>query len=213
MLITRACVEQNLYRRCSDSALLMQHRDSARAELNAFVFVMPPLVPASCLVPTFGNPCQRPPGIVVHAPGAAFVQPGMRKGILPSILAALISARAATRAALKEATAPAQRAVLDSRQKALKLTANALYGFTGARLARLAPGPPLPASCIEGTTLVLILAQSGWLLLQMLRLHCQKSSAVSHHLTEEQWAQAVWGFVPVVAFWTSYLMPLAWSVP
>jgi DNA polymerase delta subunit 1 len=57
----------------------------------------------------------------------------VRKGILPSILAALISARAATRAALKQATAPAQRAVLDSRQKALKLTANALYGFTGAK--------------------------------------------------------------------------------
>ena len=59
------------------------------------------------------------------------MQPGTRKGILPSILAALISARAATRAQLKQATAPAQRAVLDSRQKALKLTANALYGFTG----------------------------------------------------------------------------------
>lgn len=60
------------------------------------------------------------------------MKPEIRKGILPSILAALINARAATRAALKEATAPAQKAVLDSRQKALKLTANALYGFTGA---------------------------------------------------------------------------------
>lgn len=62
------------------------------------------------------------------------MKPEIRKGILPSILAALINARAATRAALKEATAPAQKAVLDSRQKALKLTANALYGFTGGML-------------------------------------------------------------------------------
>ena len=65
--------------------------------------------------------------------GAKYVKAEIRKGILPSILAALMNARAATRAALKEvpADAAAQRAVLDSRQKALKLTANALYGFTG----------------------------------------------------------------------------------
>ncbi len=65
--------------------------------------------------------------------GAKYVKPEIRKGILPSILAALMNARAATRAALKEVPAdqPAQKAVLDSRQKALKLTANALYGFTG----------------------------------------------------------------------------------
>ena len=65
------------------------------------------------------------------AAGDVYVKPEIRKGILPSILAALINARAATRVALKEATTPAQMAVLDSRQKALKLTANALYGFTG----------------------------------------------------------------------------------
>ena len=61
------------------------------------------------------------------------MKPEIRKGILPSILAALMEARAATRAALKQVPAGqlAQRAVLDSRQKALKLTANALYGFTG----------------------------------------------------------------------------------
>ena len=60
--------------------------------------------------------------------------PEIRRGILPTILAALIHARAATRAALKEATSAGQVAVLDSRQKALKLTANALYGFTGTDL-------------------------------------------------------------------------------
>ena len=71
--------------------------------------------------------------------GAKYVKPEIRKGILPSILAALMEARAATRAALKEVPADqlAQRAVLDSRQKALKLTANALYGFTGEVLVLL----------------------------------------------------------------------------
>lgn len=64
--------------------------------------------------------------------GAAFVPPGVREGILPNILAALITARAATREAIKLASDnPAACAVLDSRQKALKLVANALYGFTG----------------------------------------------------------------------------------
>lgn len=74
------------------------------------------------------------------------MKPEVRKGILPSILAALINARAATRAALKEATKPAQMAVLDSRQKALKLTANALYGFTGAPYILPPPQHAVPVS-------------------------------------------------------------------
>jgi DNA polymerase delta subunit 1 len=63
--------------------------------------------------------------------GDTFVKSGIRKGILPTILAALIQARSATRQLLKETDDAAQRSVLESRQKALKLTANALYGFTG----------------------------------------------------------------------------------
>ena len=75
--------------------------------------------------------------LTVTPTGAIFTKPELRPGILPSILAALISARAATRAQLATTTAPAQRAVLDSRQKALKVTANALYGFTGAQASPL----------------------------------------------------------------------------
>lgn len=66
--------------------------------------------------------------------GAFYVKANVRPGILPSILAALMTARATTRAALKTATDKSERAVLDGRQKALKLTANALYGFTGAQV-------------------------------------------------------------------------------
>ncbi len=84
------------------------------------------------------------------------MKPEIRKGILPSILAALMEARAATRAALKQVPADqlAQRAVLDSRQKALKLTANALYGFTGGVLAF--PG------VTGGTVVVLLYLSQCW---------------------------------------------------
>lgn len=69
------------------------------------------------------------------------------QGILPSILAALMSARTRTRDALKRLPGEdaAARAVLDSRQKALKVMANALYGFTGG----LGPGP-LRDWCMRG---------------------------------------------------------------
>ena len=73
------------------------------------------------------------------------MKPGVRPGLLPGILAALIAARAATRAELKATASPAQRTVLDSRQKALKLAANALYGFTGAPTLTL-PYTALPYS-------------------------------------------------------------------
>ena len=54
------------------------------------------------------------------------MKPSVRRSLLGSILAALVGARKTTRAALKGEASPAQRAVLDSRQKALKLCANAL---------------------------------------------------------------------------------------
>ena len=83
----------------------------------------------------------------------------VRPGILPSILSALMDARARTRDALKRLPASPQgqaqqqqqqgglAAVLDSRQKALKLTANALYGFTGAGASPL-QCVPLADSCL-----------------------------------------------------------------
>ena len=95
------------------------------------------------------------------AAGAAFVKPQVRQGLLPSILAALVSARKQTRAALKAEASSAQRAVLDSRQKALKLCANALYGFTGqaqssSQLAVVCPVHVLPRKhCTVGLIMIL----------------------------------------------------------
>eukprot|EP00898_Chlorokybus_atmophyticus_P005186 jgi/Chlat1/5669/Chrsp37S00424 len=68
--------------------------------------------------------------------GAKFVKNNVIKGVLPRICKALISARA-----------EAQRAVLDGRQKALKLCANALYGYTGAGASRL-QAVPIADSCL-----------------------------------------------------------------
>ncbi len=80
--------------------------------------------------------------------GDSFVKPHIRPGILPSVLAALIQARATTRTLLKHEPDPTRRAVLDSRQKAIKLVANALYGFTGAGASPL-QCVPLADSCLS----------------------------------------------------------------
>lgn len=64
--------------------------------------------------------------------GGSFVKPSVRKGILPMILEDLINARKQARAQLAKETDPFKKAVLDGRQLALKVSANSVYGFTGA---------------------------------------------------------------------------------
>lgn len=53
-------------------------------------------------------------------------------GILPEILKNLINARADARMLMEQTKNPFQKKVLDGRQLALKITANSLYGQTGA---------------------------------------------------------------------------------
>ncbi|KAF8884972.1 DNA polymerase family B-domain-containing protein [Infundibulicybe gibba] len=60
-----------------------------------------------------------------------------RKGLLPTILEDLISARKRAKADLKNEKDPFKRAVLDGRQLALKISANSVYGFTGATIGKL----------------------------------------------------------------------------
>ncbi|KAF8661353.1 hypothetical protein AX16_001448 [Volvariella volvacea WC 439] len=66
-----------------------------------------------------------------------FVTPKRRKGLLPTVLEDLISARKRAKADLKKETDPFKRAVLDGRQLALKISANSVYGFTGATIGKL----------------------------------------------------------------------------
>lgn len=61
----------------------------------------------------------------------------MRKGLLPEILESLLSARKKAKADLKNETDPFKRSVLDGRQLALKISANSVYGFTGAQVGKL----------------------------------------------------------------------------
>jgi len=72
-----------------------------------------------------------------------FVDGVVRKGLLPSILEGLLAARKAAKKELKacDPSHETRRKVLHGRQLALKLSANSVYGFTGAM------NGPLP--CLE----------------------------------------------------------------
>jgi DNA polymerase delta subunit 1 len=79
-----------------------------------------------------------PPEAYTKAPtGDVFVKSTQFKGILPEILEELLSARKRAKQDLKKATDPLERAVLDGRQLALKISANSVYGFTGATVGQL----------------------------------------------------------------------------
>ncbi|XP_069047871.1 DNA polymerase delta catalytic subunit [Lepisosteus oculatus] len=69
--------------------------------------------------------------------GDYFVKSSVRKGLLPEILENLLSARKRAKAELKGETDPFKKQVLDGRQLALKVSANSVYGFTGAQVGKL----------------------------------------------------------------------------
>lgn len=69
--------------------------------------------------------------------GNHFVKTKVRRGLLPMILDELLSARKRAKKAMKEATDPLVRDVLNGRQLALKISANSVYGFTGATQGQL----------------------------------------------------------------------------
>ncbi|KAG6450054.1 DNA polymerase delta catalytic subunit [Manduca sexta] len=66
-----------------------------------------------------------------------FVKANIRKGLLPEILESLLAARKKAKADLKDEKDPFKRSVLDGRQLALKISANSVYGFTGAQVGKL----------------------------------------------------------------------------
>ncbi|KAL3630140.1 DNA polymerase delta catalytic subunit [Castilleja foliolosa] len=79
-----------------------------------------------------------PPECVNKTPsGEIFVKSNLQKGILPEILEELLTARRRAKADLKEAKDLFEKAVLDGRQLALKISANSVYGFTGATVGQL----------------------------------------------------------------------------
>lgn len=74
---------------------------------------------------------------VVTPNGDYFVTTKLRHGILPIILNELISARERAKTDLKNEKDPFKRDVLNGRQLALKISANSVYGFTGATVGKL----------------------------------------------------------------------------
>jgi len=59
------------------------------------------------------------------------------EGILPRILTRILDARAKAKAEMAQETDAFKKAVLDGRQLALKISANSVYGFTGATVGLL----------------------------------------------------------------------------
>ena len=69
--------------------------------------------------------------------GHRFLRSDVRKGLLPMILQDLLASRRRAKDLMAAATDPMERAVYDGRQLALKLSANSVYGFTGALAGKL----------------------------------------------------------------------------
>jgi DNA polymerase delta subunit 1 len=66
-----------------------------------------------------------------------FVKSEVFPGVLPEILKELLRARKETRAQMARESDPLTKSVLNCRQLAIKVSANSVYGFTGATLGKL----------------------------------------------------------------------------
>eukprot|EP00435_Cladocopium_sp_Y103_P014744 s3498_g3.t1 len=69
--------------------------------------------------------------------GCYFLKSSKRRGLLPMILEELLAARKRAKKAMAEADDPLTKSVLNGRQLALKISANSVYGFTGATVGVL----------------------------------------------------------------------------
>ncbi|CCK68230.1 DNA-directed DNA polymerase delta POL3 KNAG_0A05660 [Huiozyma naganishii CBS 8797] len=74
---------------------------------------------------------------IITPNGDYFVTDKLRRGILPIILDELISARSRAKKDLRDEKDSFKRDVLNGRQLALKISANSVYGFTGATVGKL----------------------------------------------------------------------------
>ncbi|KAH6686248.1 DNA polymerase delta catalytic subunit [Plectosphaerella plurivora] len=74
---------------------------------------------------------------IVTPAGDTFVTIKKRKGLLAQILEELLSARKQAKRELAVETDPFKKAVLNGRQLALKISANSVYGLTGATTGKL----------------------------------------------------------------------------
>ncbi|CAH8509462.1 unnamed protein product [Schistosoma turkestanicum] len=101
--------------------------------------------------------------------GAYFVKSHVCHGILPEILEQLLSARKKAKAELAKETDPLRKRVLDGRQLALKISANSVYGFTGAQVGKL--------PCLEISASV---TSYGRLMIEQTKLHVEQKFTISN---------------------------------
>ena len=87
--------------------------------------------------------------------GNVFIRSSEKKGILPLILDELLAARKQAKADMNNATDPMEKAVQNGRQLALKISANSVYGFTGATVGQLPCVPIASSTTSYGRTLLL----------------------------------------------------------
>lgn len=77
--------------------------------------------------------------------GHIFVHSHVKQGILPTILSELLTARKRAKKDMKNAPTEFEKSVQNGRQLALKVSANSVYGFTGAGVGQL-PCLPIASS-------------------------------------------------------------------
>ena len=96
------------------------------------------------------------PGTFDRSPsGHVFVKNTTKKGILPQILDELLAARKRAKKDMAAATDPQVKAVQNGRQLALKISANSVYGFTGATVGQLPCVPIASSTTSYGRNLLL----------------------------------------------------------
>jgi len=91
----------------------------------------------STLVPPEQVGRYNPADITKTPTGDHFMKAGARRGLLPIILDELLTARKKAKKEMKNAPDKLTEMVLNGRQLALKISANSVYGFTGATVGPL----------------------------------------------------------------------------
>jgi DNA polymerase delta subunit 1 len=91
----------------------------------------------STLVPKDKVKDMDPATYMTSPSGDTFVNSTHKKGLLPLILEEILAARKQAKKDMKNAKDPMEKAVQNGRQLALKVSANSVYGFTGATVGQL----------------------------------------------------------------------------
>ncbi|KXS19990.1 hypothetical protein M427DRAFT_399532 [Gonapodya prolifera JEL478] len=83
-----------------------------------------------------------------------FVKSNVKKGIVPEILEAFLAERKKVKKQMAETSDAAMKIVLNGRQTALKVCANAIYGFTGAKDSKLQCLPIAESTILFGAEML-----------------------------------------------------------